>query len=94
MRSCLEANRKRFEIARQHPRHYYLEVSSTAGRPVLTSKTKLTELRDLVRDRKPTEGRARMIRSIQQSLRVEGYDVSTEIVAAAVDREFGDLRAR
>jgi len=35
-----------------------------------------------------------MIRSIQQSMRIEGYDVSTEVIAAAVDREFGDRRPR
>jgi hypothetical protein len=69
-------------------------VSSATRRPSVTRKTKLSELRRLVRDRKPTEGRARMIRSIQQSMRVEGYDVSAEVVAAAVDRVFGKSRSR
>jgi len=33
-----------------------------------------------------------MVRSIQQSMRVEGYDVSTDVVAAAVDKVFRSRR--
>jgi hypothetical protein len=33
-----------------------------------------------------------MIRSIQQSMRVEGYDVSAEVVASAVDEVFRSRR--
>jgi hypothetical protein len=46
----------------------------------------------LLSARKPTEGRARMVRSIQQSMRVEGYEVSTEVVANAVDKVFRSRR--
>lgn len=31
-----------------------------------------------------------MVRSIQQSMRVEGYDVSEQVIDAAVDRVLGD----
>jgi hypothetical protein len=33
-----------------------------------------------------------MVRSIQQSMRVEGYDISTDVVAAAVDKVFRSRR--
>ena len=67
-------------------------MSDAPIRPVITRATKLSEVRRLLKDRKPTEGRARMIRSIQQSMRVEGYDVSAEVVASAVDEVFRSRR--
>jgi hypothetical protein len=56
----------------------------------VTSATKLSELQRLVRERRASGGRVRMIRSIQQSMRVEGYDVSEQVIDAAVDRVLGD----
>ena len=73
-------------------RQYYSGVSQAPTRPSITRTTKLSEVRRLLSDRKPTEGRARMVRSIQQSMRVEGYDVSTEVVANAVDKVFRSRR--
>lgn len=49
---------------------------------------KLSEVQRLLKERKPIDGRGRMIRSIQQSLRVEGYDVAAEVVAKAVEDVF------
>jgi hypothetical protein len=49
---------------------------------------KLSEVRRLLEEQKPIDGRARMVRSIQQSMRVEGYDVATEVVAKAVEDVF------
>jgi hypothetical protein len=57
-------------------------------RPAIARTTKLSEVQRLLRERKPIEGRARMVRSIQQSLRVEGYDVATGVVAKAVEDVF------
>jgi hypothetical protein len=48
--------------------------------------TKLSELQRLLRERKVVDGRERMVRSIQQSLRVEGYEVSAQVIGADVDR--------
>jgi len=63
-------------------------VSDDPPKPVITRTTKLSELQRRLRERKPLDGRARMVRSIQQSLRVEGYDVATEVVATAVEGVF------
>ena len=67
-------------------------MSEPPTRPSITRATKLSEVRRLLSDRKPTEGRARMVRSIQQSMRIEGYEVSTEVVANAVDNVFRSRR--
>ena len=73
-------------------RQYYSKVSQLPTRPSITRATKLSEVRRLLNGRKPTEGRARMVRSIQQSMRVEGYEASTEVVANAVDKVFRSRR--
>ena len=49
---------------------------------------KLSEVQRLLKERRPIDGRARMVRSIQQSLRVEGYEVAAGVVAKAVDDVF------
>jgi hypothetical protein len=67
-------------------------VSQLPPQPSITRATKLSEVRRLLSTRKPKEGRARMVRSIQQSMRVEGYEVSTEVVANAVDEVFRSRR--
>jgi hypothetical protein len=59
---------------------------------VITRTTKLSEVQRLLRERKPIDGRARMVRSIQQSMRVEGYDVAADVVAKAVEDVFGARR--
>ena len=55
---------------------------------MITGKTSLSEAKAIraARPRDRQVGIAAMVRSIQQTLRVEGYDVSTEVVQAAVDR--------
>jgi hypothetical protein len=50
----------------------------------VTSATKLSELQRMQRERKVSGGRRRIVRSIQQSMRVEGYDVSEQVIDAAV----------
>jgi hypothetical protein len=79
-------------IALTAPERYPLLVSESPSRPSITRATKLSEVRRLLSARKPTEGRARMVRSIQQSMRVEGYEVSTEVIAHAVDKVFRSRR--
>jgi hypothetical protein len=54
----------------------------------VTSRTKLTELKARVgsaRHRRQ-DGPARLVRSVQQSLRVEGYEVREEVLRAALRR--------
>jgi N-acetyl-anhydromuramyl-L-alanine amidase AmpD len=63
-------------------------VSDDPPKPVITRTTKLSEVQRLLRERKPIDGRARMVRSIQQSMRIEGYDVAAEVVAKAVEDVF------
>jgi N-acetyl-anhydromuramyl-L-alanine amidase AmpD len=67
-------------------------VSDDPPKPVITRTTKLSEVQRLLKERKPIDGRARMVRSIQQSMRVEGYDVAAEVVAKAVEDVFGAPR--
>lgn len=54
----------------------------------VTSRTKLTELKAKVAstDRHGKDGRARLLRSVQQSLRVEGYEVREEVLRSALRR--------
>lgn len=56
--------------------------------PRVTSRTKLTELKARVvsRDKHGKDGPARLLRSVQQSLRVEGYDVREEVLRSALRR--------
>ena len=56
----------------------------------VTSASKLSELQRLLRERKVSGGRGRLVRSIQQSMRVEGYDVAEHVIDAAVERVLGD----
>ncbi len=51
----------------------------------VTGTTKLSVLKTAVR-RQTDAVPARMVRSIQQSLRVEGYDVSERVVREAAER--------
>jgi hypothetical protein len=58
----------------------------------VTRTTRLSELRrQLVGDTRSTDGQLnpQLVRSIQQSLAVEGYDVSEEVVRAAGKRVEG-----
>lgn len=54
----------------------------------VTAKTTLAELRARVRaaETNGADRSAELVRSIQQSLRVEGYDVRAEVLRAALDR--------
>jgi hypothetical protein len=56
--------------------------------PRVTSRTKLTELKARVGStgKQGKDGSARLLRSVQQSLRVEGYDVREEVLRAALRR--------
>ncbi|HEX7672319.1 MAG TPA: hypothetical protein VF395_22140 [Polyangiaceae bacterium] len=60
----------------------------------VTLATKLSELQRLLRERKVSGGRGRMVRSIQQSMRVEGYNVSEQVIDAAVERVLGACSRR
>ena len=56
-----------------------LSIAGTGGRLMVSTRTmKLSEVQQLLKERKPIDGRGRMIQSIQESLRVEGYDVATD----------------
>ena len=58
----------------------------------VTRMTRLSEVRSqLVADTRSTDGQLnpQLVRSIQQSLAVEGYDVSEEVVRAAGKRIAG-----
>ena len=51
----------------------------------VTSRTKLSELKAKVRSTRSNQnGPARLVRSVQQSLRVEGYEVREEVLHAAL----------
>ena len=54
----------------------------------VTSQTKLSELKTRVRaaGKSNQNGAARLVRSVQQSLRVEGYDVREEVLHSALRR--------
>ena len=54
----------------------------------VTSQTKLSELKARVRaaGKSNQNGAARLVRSVQQSLRVEGYDVREEVLDSALRR--------
>jgi hypothetical protein len=54
----------------------------------VTSRTKLTELKAKVgaAGKHGKDGPARLVRSIQQSLRVEGYEVREEVLRSALQR--------
>jgi len=54
----------------------------------VTSRTKLSELKARVRSagKSNQNGAARLVRSAQQSLRVEGYDVREEVLHSALRR--------
>lgn len=54
----------------------------------VTSRTKLTELKAKVgsADKHGKDGPARLVRSVQQSLRVEGYEVREEVLRSALQR--------
>jgi hypothetical protein len=54
----------------------------------VTSRTKLTELKARVgaASRHAQDGPARLVRSVQQSLRVEGYEVREEVLRSALRR--------
>jgi hypothetical protein len=54
----------------------------------VTSQTKLSELKARVRSagKSNQNGAARLVRSVQQSLRVEGYDVREEVLHSALRR--------
>jgi hypothetical protein len=55
--------------------------------PRVTSRTKLTELKARVGSAsRGQEGAARLVRSVQQSLRVEGYEVREEVLRSALRR--------
>ena len=56
--------------------------------PRVTSRTKLTELKARVgsTDKQSKDGSARLLRSVQQSLRVEGYEVREEVLRSALRR--------
>jgi hypothetical protein len=56
--------------------------------PGVTSRTKLTELKARVgsTNKRGENGPARLLRSVQQSLRVEGYDVREEVLRSALRR--------
>jgi hypothetical protein len=56
--------------------------------PRVTSRTKLTELKARVgsTDKHGKGGPARLLRSVQQSLRVEGYEVREEVLRSALRR--------
>jgi hypothetical protein len=54
----------------------------------VTSRTKLTELKARVAstNKQGKDGPARLVRSVQQSLRVEGYEVREEVLRSALRR--------
>jgi len=54
----------------------------------VTSRTKLSELKARLRAAtgRQENGAARLVRSVQQSLRVEGYEVPEEVLYAALRR--------
>jgi hypothetical protein len=54
----------------------------------VTPRTKLTELRARVgaASTRGQDGPSRLVRSVQQSLRVEGYDVREEVLRSALRR--------
>jgi hypothetical protein len=54
----------------------------------VTSRTKLTELKARVgsADKGAKDRPARLVRSVQQSLRVEGYEVREEVLRSALQR--------
>jgi hypothetical protein len=56
--------------------------------PRVTSRTKLTELRARVRstNNHGKDGPDRLLRSVQQSLRVEGYEVREEVLRSSLRR--------
>jgi len=57
----------------------------------VTSRTKLSELKARVRSagKSNQTGAARLVRSVQQSLRVEGYEVREEVLHSALRRTAG-----
>ena len=56
-------------------------------RPLITSKTPLSELRTAVRDGAPrADNLERLVRNIEQSLRVEGYVVSRSDIETSAMR--------
>lgn len=60
----------------------------------ITGSTKLSTVKATPRPRSNVEVPARMVRSIQQSLRVEGYDVPERVVREAAERVVRVERAR
>ena len=56
--------------------------------PSVTPRTKLTELKARVgsASKRGHDGPARLVRSVQQSLRVEGYEVREEVLRSALRR--------
>ena len=69
-------------------------VSVKPNTTSITTATKLSELQRRLRERKTNGGRERLVRSIQQSMHVEGYDVSKQMIGAAVDRVLGERPRR
>ncbi len=59
--------------------------------------TATTKIRDLRGERRPSGGVAvslRMLRSIRQSMRVEGYDVSEDVVRQAAEHVLSERGRR
>ncbi len=53
---------------------------------MVTANTHLSELHRLLEQAAGESGRARLIRSVEQSMRAEGYPVSHEEAVSAADR--------
>ena len=62
--------------------------SYSKAMPRVTSRTKLTELKARIgsASQRGQNGPARLVRSVQQSLRVEGYEVREEVLRSALGR--------
>jgi hypothetical protein len=65
-----------------------LPLSYPSAMAQVTSRTKLSELKARVRSagKSNQSGPARLVRSVQQSLRVEGYEVREEVLHSALRR--------
>ena len=62
----------------------------------VTSQTKLSELkaRDRAAGKSNQNGAVRLVRSVQQSLRVECYDVREEVLHATLRRAVADVHGK
>ena len=61
----------------------------------VTGRTRLSDLHKVAKESRPSnhlEEVLRLVRSVQQSLEVEGYPASEASVREAADRVFGTLR--